>query len=276
MILKMKEKKLRIFSIVLSTIFHLLIFFIIIISKKNSPIEILSKKNEKDIVMKFELIETPTPKSPQIPDASTKFVSDKTTQAQDLFKKEDLLSGTPFSSNIINNQDKKINDSQAKILENKDSKPIVQNDVTEIRDEFIEKAKFEMKHLKKNIVSINKISSENLISTAKKYGSIQFNTYEWDFAPYMLAMKKKVEKNIHPPPAFTRMGMISGDILVRFKVKLNGEIEDLEVLEYNSHISLVQTSVSALTSSAPFLPLPKKFPKKYLEVTALFTFSVRK
>ncbi|MFQ5772553.1 MAG: energy transducer TonB, partial [bacterium] len=92
----------------------------------------------------------------------------------------------------------------------------------------------------------------------------------------MLALKKKVEHNIFPPPAFIRMGIISGETLLRFKIYPNGEMKDLEVLEYKGHETLMQTSVRAIEISAPFAPLPSNFPEAYLEVTAKFHYFIQK
>ncbi len=115
---------------------------------------------------------------------------------------------------------------------------------------------------------------DNSDTQALEKGAISFNTYEWNFAPYMLALKKRVEGNIFPPPAFTYMGIISGETLLRFKIYPNGELRDLTLLTYEGHETLMQTSLRAIEISAPFPPLPADFPEAYLEVTAKFHYSV--
>ncbi len=122
--------------------------------------------------------------------------------------------------------------------------------------------------------NLNKPIYNNRKFRAEDLGGFTFNTYDWDFAPYMLAMKKKVERNIFPPPAFTQMGLISGQTQIRFKVMPNGELTDLKVLKYVGHESLKETSVQALLNSTPFKPLPADFPENYLEVTANFSYFV--
>ena len=109
---------------------------------------------------------------------------------------------------------------------------------------------------------------------ALEKGGISFNTYEWNFAPYMLALKKRVERNIFPPPAFTRMGIISGETLLRFKIYPNGELRDLVLVSYDGHETLMQTSMRAIEISAPFMPLPTDFPESHLEVTAKFHYFI--
>lgn len=107
-------------------------------------------------------------------------------------------------------------------------------------------------------------------------GGLSFNTYDWDFAPYMLALKRRIGNNIFPPLAYSMLGMIDGDTRLRFKILPDGRLADLELLGYSGHLTLMETSRSAITISAPFPALPADFPKPYLEVTARFTYFVRR
>ena len=106
-------------------------------------------------------------------------------------------------------------------------------------------------------------------------GGLSFNTYNWDFAPYMLELKERIRRNIFPPLAFSQLGMIDGDTLLRFKIYPNGELRDLELLAYQGHRSLMETSTLAVKVSAPFRKLPGNFPELYLQVTAKFSFFIK-
>ncbi len=106
-------------------------------------------------------------------------------------------------------------------------------------------------------------------------GGMSFNTYNWDFAPYMLELKERIRRNIFPPIAFSQLGMIDGDTLLRFKIYPNGELRDLELLTFEGHRSLMETSTMAVKVSAPFRKLPAHFPEPYLEVTARFSFLIK-
>jgi hypothetical protein len=106
-------------------------------------------------------------------------------------------------------------------------------------------------------------------------GGLSFNTYNWDFAPYMLELKERISRNIFPPLAFSQLGMIDGDTLLRFKIYPNGELRDLELLAYQGHRSLMETSTVAVKVSAPFRKLPGDFPEPYLQVTAKFSFLIK-
>ena len=118
------------------------------------------------------------------------------------------------------------------------------------------------------------VSFKNLLSGVGRKGGMSFNTYDWDFAPYMLAMKRAIDRHLFPPYAFTHMGMVSGTNIVRFTVTPDGRIRGLEILGSDAHFSLDRTSVRAIESSVPFLPLPRDFPEKFLEVTAHFSYVI--
>jgi outer membrane biosynthesis protein TonB len=115
---------------------------------------------------------------------------------------------------------------------------------------------------------------DNRLSRAPELGSFAINTYAWDYAPYLLWLKRRIEQNIYPPPAFTKMGMISGQTQLRFRIYPDGRLEALEVLQTVGHKSLMETSVKAVELSVPLKPLPADFPEPYLEITALFEYLV--
>ena len=110
-------------------------------------------------------------------------------------------------------------------------------------------------------------------SRAANTGGMSFNTYEWEFAPYMLELKKKIQKNIFPPAAFTRLGF-GGKNLISFRIYPDGRLEGPEVLQVEGEEALAETSCKAVVYSAPFRALPDNFPEEYLEVTARFEYFI--
>ncbi|HDL17712.1 MAG TPA: hypothetical protein ENH29_01515 [Bacteroidetes bacterium] len=103
-------------------------------------------------------------------------------------------------------------------------------------------------------------------------GGFAFNTYNWNWAPYLLYLKKRIQRHIFPPPAFTQMGIIDGRTVLRFFIAKNGKLLDLKILNYIGHASLMETSVNAINGSAPFRSLPADFPEDALEVTGTFVY----
>jgi len=89
-------------------------------------------------------------------------------------------------------------------------------------------------------------------------------------------MKRAVERHLYPPYAFTHMGVVSGDNIIRFVVSPDGTIRDLRILDSDAHFSLDRASVRAIEAAAPFLPLPRNFPEEFLEVTAHFSYNIRR
>ena len=117
---------------------------------------------------------------------------------------------------------------------------------------------------------------KNHDTRAPELGSFAINTYAWNYAPYLLWLKKRIEQNIYPPPAFTYLGMISGQTQLRFRIYPDGRLEGLRVLQSAGHKSLMETSTRAVELSVPLRPLPADFPEPYLEVTALFEYLVQR
>lgn len=120
------------------------------------------------------------------------------------------------------------------------------------------------------------VKHNHLDSRAEDSGGLSFNTYDWEFAPYLLKLKRRIQRNIFPPPAFSQLGIIDGETILRFKIYPNGELKDLAILNYNGHESLMITSKNAIVSSAPFPILPQDFPEPYLEVTGKFIYFIRR
>ena len=118
------------------------------------------------------------------------------------------------------------------------------------------------------------VNWDNREFSAEDLGGISLNTYAWDFAPYILYMKRRIRNHVYPPPAFYQMGAISGEVVLRFRVHRGGETSDLEMISYKGHKALTETSLNAVRGSSPFRPLPESFPEKYLELTWTFIYSI--
>ena len=87
-------------------------------------------------------------------------------------------------------------------------------------------------------------------------------------------MKKKLKANTYPPAAFTRLGIISGETVLMFKVLPDGTAIDINVVGYKGDRSLMETSVDAVKISSPFRPLPRDFPEEYLELKWTFVYFI--
>ncbi len=288
----MTIKKIRKITIILSLIIHLLF---ILSYKDLSSFRLFSSSipepanDEQENQIVFELVETPDDaESEQRPD-DTNLLSDKNAVARDNHASKENNAGLPYSmgdmnvKNLPNIKQNPTEDQQP--IKDENSKENDNKNNENVQDEIkyansYNNSKFSrqalLKGSKKSEQRLKRPEYDNEEFDAKKMGGLSFNTYAWDFAPYMLHMKKKVERNVFPPPAFTHMGLISGDTTVRFKVMPNGEVKDLKVLKYTGHKALMETSVHAIENSNSFNPLPANFPENYLEVTATFSYYIKK
>jgi TonB family protein len=225
----------------------------------------------------FELVEVPDDIPRQEPDALSNLLSDREARAADLNPEQTPDLQDPFYDSdvdITQFERAETDPSEAqmeKSEQREDEDVLAENALPLLELDFAD----EMTSKPGQEYSREAESPENLQSSSVNKGSISFNTYDWDFAPYMLAMKRAVERHLYPPYAFTHMGLVSGDNLIRFVVSPDGTIRDLRILDSNAHYSLDRASVRAIEAAAPFLPLPRNFPEEYLEVTAHFSYTIR-
>lgn len=103
-------------------------------------------------------------------------------------------------------------------------------------------------------------------SASASIGGIQLNTTAWDFAPYLLDLKRRIKQKWIPPIAFTSLGAVHGYTWVRFRIYPDGHMQALEVIETEGHGSLHKSSENAVKGAAPFRELPQDFPEDYLEI----------
>jgi outer membrane biosynthesis protein TonB len=113
---------------------------------------------------------------------------------------------------------------------------------------------------------------DNRQSRAGVGSDFKLSTYNWNWAPYLKELKKKIESNIYPPPAFF-MGLIHGRTFLRFRIHKDGSMTDFVLITYTGHETLKNTSVHSIKATFPFIPLPSDFPDEYLEITAGFFYN---
>ena len=292
----------RITTITVSVVLHVLIFLIWASALKWNLFPTAQENLLDNEPLVFELqeqnrsrqvVEAPDDARVKDPPKEPQFASDKNALARNSETDPSLDTGAPFARGDFdfpelpteqgpvgepgvqaesNNLPREINNSQDEVKEEKTDN-IVDKRTSDFNRELLTKPQQTMQAgVSQNIP---RVRYDNHKSRAPDMGGMSFNTYNWDFAPYMLILKKKVQGNIFPPPAFTHLGLIKGETLLRFKIYPNGELRDLELLEYTGHETLMKTSMSSINISAPFQPLPGDFPEPFLEVTAKFFFYIR-
>lgn len=284
----MKNNRVMIISIAISLLLHiilLLIFFSPFLSNitfltklipalaENIPVE-----QEKYNRITYDLIETPDAPESEVNDPNRELASDKNLNAADENPETTPNSNNPYQEGIsdikdftflppINAQEqeqKKSSEQEAEQASNSGYQP-GNPDPAKPEDPVLKQL---------NTVRDLKANYENIKSSVANLGGMSFNTYEWNYAPYMLMMQRKIQQNISPPPAFYAMGMIGGENLIHFVVESDGKLSKVILIGSDTHISLDQTSLAAINVSAPFLPLPKDFPEEALEINATFSYTI--
>ena len=119
--------------------------------------------------------------------------------------------------------------------------------------------------------------TDNRHTSVKDYGDFSLSTYAWDYAPYLYILRERIRRRWFAPEAFN-LGLVSGRVIIRFKIMPDGALRDLEVLSYRDndvpYQSLVASSRNAIESSSPFPPLPVDFLHPYLEITGTFYYQI--
>ena len=119
--------------------------------------------------------------------------------------------------------------------------------------------------------------TDNRHTSVKDYGDFSLSTYAWDYAPYLYILRERVRRRWFAPEAFN-LGLVSGRVIIRFKIMPDGALRDLEVLSYRDndipYQSLVASSRNAIESSSPFPPLPADFLHPFLEITGTFYYQI--
>lgn len=120
--------------------------------------------------------------------------------------------------------------------------------------------------------SIEESRYDNKKGSAALPGDLSFNTVDFEFAPYLLELKKRIEEKWYPPVAFRGGLPYGGAALIRFAVEKDGTLGLLELVEGADHPSLDTAALNAVRFGAPFPPLPDDFPEKRWVITCTFYY----
>lgn len=286
-------------ALVISVLLHLLL---LIIYRPLSRIEIFPDQigAEQAAVtepMVFELVETPDDAIQQKPE-ETNLLSDKNAIARNEIRPDDTQTGQAYSEGLI---DRRIFEGQPEPTGNaetsskeqvaeqpqddseqqlRDADPDLSIKTFDARQSLREKLykesflKMDQGLLSRHNRFMDDLNYNQRKVSAEALGGVSLNTYAWDFAFYILEMKRKLRENTYPPMAFSRFGMISGQTVITFRVMPDGRAIDVAVLEYDGHRTLMETSVDAVENASPFRPLPSDFPEDYLELKWTFVYYV--
>jgi protein TonB len=88
--------------------------------------------------------------------------------------------------------------------------------------------------------------------------AVASTTQEFQFPPYLLIVRDKVERNWNPPP-----GAKGAKVKVTFRILRSGRVGEANLQESSGSFYFDQAAMRAILASSPFPPLPEGFFKDY-------------
>jgi outer membrane biosynthesis protein TonB len=238
-------------------------------------------ENQQDRRIAFEIVETPDDAAVQEPPDDADLLSDKNARAQDT-QDSPMEEGRPYSDGLGNAKEMATEAAESREMagDGGTEESVEQQRVTEYA--YMPASRKSGSTFSREVLlgqssnaraRMNRPGYKQLETQARDMGGLSFNTYSWNFAPYLIELKRRIQKNIYPPPAFTHLGF-EGTNMLRFRIYPDGRLDNLVVLDSQGEEALVETSRKAVIVSAPFHPLPGDFPEDYLEVTGKFEYFI--
>ncbi|MFN2433241.1 MAG: hypothetical protein ABR599_10605 [Gemmatimonadota bacterium] len=116
---------------------------------------------------------------------------------------------------------------------------------------------------------------DNRLTRARYEGEFSLSTYAWDYAPYMLRLKRQIEDYTWTilPTAFW-YGIAAWATQVRFTIMPDGTLKSIAITGHDGVLELRHVAPDAVRGAAVFEPLPPGFPEPDLTVTGNFYFNV--
>lgn len=178
-------------------------------------------------------------------------------------------------------------ESEGETLSRKDI-PIVNKELTS--KDLLEKKDFHEKDVgsfplkpealsPKHVPSLReKLFDESIIgSLAKKEEREEkvftFDAKEYKFLLYNKRLKERIESIwIYPPDAAAKG--IFGDLVIRFSIKKNGRLGEIELIRTSGHKSLDDAAIKALRDGEPYWPLPEEWGMDIYTIVGHFIYTI--
>ncbi|MEJ2697999.1 MAG: TonB family protein [Candidatus Sulfobium sp.] len=107
----------------------------------------------------------------------------------------------------------------------------------------------------------------------KEDTSITMNTRDYLYRPYLSMLRQKIESIWVYPPEAAEKGLY-GDLQIRFTIKKDGTLGDVELVRTSGYQMLDNAALRALKEGAPYWPLPDAWGKKEYTILGHFVYSM--
>jgi len=115
--------------------------------------------------------------------------------------------------------------------------------------------------------TIEKFAREG--SPAQK--GLTFDDSDFRHRGYMRMLKERIESIWQYPKEAARMGL-SGDLYMKFTIKKDGRLGEVELLRTSGFKELDEAAIKAVKKAEPFWPLPEDWKKDDLEIKGHFIY----
>jgi protein TonB len=102
---------------------------------------------------------------------------------------------------------------------------------------------------------------------------LTFDVPEFHHRGYMRMLKDKIESIWKYPKWATRRG-ISGDLYIRFSIKKDGSLGEVELIRTSGYKELDEAAMKALKDGEPYWPLPDDWEGDELSITGHFIYLI--
>ena len=256
-------------TVLLSLLIHAVVLAPFV--KKMLPRDLFTPKVDEVVLEPLEFLLVSPPENPTRSDNQSRYLSTVSSQASDNVDRPEETD-LPHSEGVIPIPDTPSPTDGAEGGGEREVPPLPEEDV-DLAEAF-RRSKFITQSSPSRQPSLPTENPEfkNTGSTRASVGGISINTTAWDFAPYLLNLKHRIQQHWMPPLAFTALGAIHGYTKINFRIYPDGRMEAMTVIDELGHDSLHRSSANAITAAAPFRPLPDDFPEDYLDITFGFYY----
>ncbi len=101
----------------------------------------------------------------------------------------------------------------------------------------------------------------------------QIHTEETKYRSYVIGLKERIE-GVWKYPSEAAKGGIHGVALIKFTIRKNGQLTDIQLVETSGYNDLDEAVIQALKDAEPYPPLPDDWGKDQLPITGRFVYSI--
>ena len=107
----------------------------------------------------------------------------------------------------------------------------------------------------------------------EKKKTFTFDTSEYRFLIYNRRLKEKIESVWKYPPEEASQG-IYGDLVLRFTIRKNGRLGNIELVRTSGHKRLDDAAIQALRAGEPYWPLPDEWGMQTYTIVGHFVYTI--